>query len=176
MGAQHHRRLLGRRNGHHLQIPSHITKSISNIADNLPGEALISVRIGQTKGDAIRGMCDHGPVTPIPAVWSSMQRIDALRMSWLGVFVGENVIRGSVENEGGILDSVCISTWNASEMRMLAVDAVVRGIIEASYNVPLTSRGVIDEEVGDGSSVGDEVGADIDAADFVFAVCIGASG
>lgn len=58
-------------------------------------------------------------------------------------------------------------------MRVLLVDAVVASIVEAKHNISLDTLSVVDEQVGDGSTVWDEVGTDTLRDDGVFAVSVG---
>lgn len=82
----------------------------------------------------------------------------------------------SIDLKRRVLDPVRVPTWHTTEMRMLSVNAVVCGIVEATYEIALNARSVVDEQVGDGSSIRNEVGSDVCALDLVLAIDIGASG
>lgn len=80
------------------------------------------------------------------------------------------MIRLAINDETRIPDSICISTGNTSKMWMLSVDTIIACVIETSDNVTFDPGGIIDEEIGDGGTVGDEVGADAGGGDHIFAV------
>ena len=61
-------------------------------------------------------------------------------------------------------------TWHTAQVRVQPVDAVVASIVETKDNVTLDAVGVVDEKVGDGSAVWDEVGTNAFGRDLVFAV------
>ena len=91
------------------------------------------------------------------------------------VLVGINVVLLAIDLESRVLDSVGIAAGHTTQVRVLLVDLVVAGIVEAEDNVTDFTVDVLDEEVADGSSVGDEVGADALAGDLVLAVLVDAS-
>ena len=91
------------------------------------------------------------------------------------VLVGINVVLLAIDLEGRVLDSVGIAAGHTTQVRVLLVDLVVAGIVEAEDNVADFAVNVLDEEVADGSSIGDEVGADALAGDLVLAVLVDAS-
>ena len=91
------------------------------------------------------------------------------------VLVGVDVVLLAINLEGRVLDSVGVAAGHTAQVRVLLVDLVVAGIVEAEDNVADFTVDVLDEEVADGSSVGDEVGADTLAGDLVLAVLVDAS-
>lgn len=48
-------------------------------------------------------------------------------------------------------------TWNSAQVGMSPVESIGGGIVESEDDVTLDTIGVVDEEVGDGSTVGDEI-------------------
>ncbi len=176
MTAQHDWRLLRRAHSHHLELPSPISKSIGNITDHLPRKPLVAILVRQTEGDTVACMSHHSPIPPIPPVRPTMQCIQAIRIIWGRVLVGQDLERLAINRERGILDAIGVSPWNASEMRMLLVNTVVRGVVEATDDIALDSGGVIDEEVGDGGAVGDKCCADVGTFNCVFAIGVGSGG
>lgn len=91
------------------------------------------------------------------------------------MLVGVNVVLLAIDLESGVLDSVGITSGHPAQVRVLLIDAVVAGIVEAKDNIALYAVNVFDEQVADGSSVGDEVGADALARDLVLAILVRAS-
>ena len=172
MGAQHNRRSLRRSNRNHLEIPSHIPKSISDVTDHLTGEALITIRIRQAERDRVGRMRNDRPIPPVPAIGSTMQRIHTIGTSRLRILVRKDMIRRTIDLKTRILDSIRIAAWHAPEMGMLAIDPIVGGIVESAYDVALNAGGVVDEEIGDGCTVRNEVGANSNTVDYIFAVLV----
>ena len=119
--AQHNRRLLRRRHRNHLKIPRHVAQSVRNIADHLTGKALITIRIRQAERDAVARVRHNRPVPPIPAIRAAVQGICSSRCLCRRILVGKNMIRRPIDREGAVLDAVCVASWHAAEMRMLAV-------------------------------------------------------
>ena len=119
--AQHNRRLLRRRYRNHLEIPRHVTQSIGNIRNHLTRESLIAIRISQAESDAISRMGDHSPISPIPAIWATVQSVRTSRCLGRWVFIGKNMIRRPIDLKSAILDTICIPSWYAPKMRMLAI-------------------------------------------------------
>ena len=173
MRAQHDRRLLRRRQRHHPEVPGHVAQRVGDVADDLAGEALVAVGIGQAEGDGAGRVGDDGPVPPVPAVGPAVQGVDAGGVRGRRVLVGQDVVRLAVDHEARVLDPVRVAAGHAAEVRVLAVHGVVGGVVEAAHDVALHAGRVVDEQVGDGRAVGDEVGADADAADLVLAVLVG---
>lgn len=81
----------------------------------------------------------------------------------------------AIDLESGVLDPVRIATWNTTQVRMLLVDPVVGGIVETKDDVTLFTVDVLDEKVGDGRAVRDELSADALARDRVLAIGVDAS-
>lgn len=125
MRTQHNRRNLRCRQRHHPQIPGSVSHRIRNIAHHLPREPRITILIRQTKRNATLRMRHHSPVSPIPAIGTTVQGINSSGGSRLGILIGENVVGFAVNGEGGVLDTVCVAAWNTAEMRVLTVDVVV---------------------------------------------------
>jgi hypothetical protein len=88
------------------------------------------------------------------------------------VLISIDVVSLAIDLEGGVLDSVGVASGHTTQVRVLLVDAVVGSIVEAEDDVTHLAVDVLDEEVADGSSVGDEVGADTLARDLVLAVLV----
>lgn len=196
MATQHNRRLLRRRQGNHLEIPRHVTKTVGNITDHLSRESLITIGIRETESNAAARMRDHGPVPPIPTVWATVKRICSLRCFRGWVLIRKNVIRCPINHEAAVLDPVCVAAWDATEVRMLAVlrssvssslkqslpfpfsligatyNTVIASIVKASHNVSFNAIGVIDEQIRDTGSVGDEIGTDAYALNDIFAIFV----
>jgi hypothetical protein len=90
------------------------------------------------------------------------------------VLIGIGLVHLAVDLEGRVHDSVGVASGHTTQVVVLLVDAVVAGIVEAKDNVTNLAVDVLDEEVADGSSVGDEVGLDTLARDGVLAVLVDA--
>jgi len=91
------------------------------------------------------------------------------------VLVGINMVLLAINLESRVLDPVGVAAGHTTQVRVLLVDLVVAGIVEAEDDVADFTVDVLDEEVADGSSVGDEVGANTLAGDLVLAVLVDAS-
>lgn len=91
------------------------------------------------------------------------------------VLVGINMVLLAINLESRVLDPVGVAAGHTAQVRVLLVDLVVAGIVEAEDDVADFTMDVLDEEVADGSSVGDEVGADTLAGDLVLAVLVDTS-
>lgn len=176
MRTQHNRRLLLCRHSHHPQIPSHIAQRIRHITHDFARESLIAIRIREAEGDTVLRMGDHRPIAPIPAIRPAMQRIDALGAARLGVLIRQHMERLAIDLEAGIADAVGVAARHGAEVRVLAVDGVVAGVVEAAHDVALDAGRVVEEEVRDGRPVWHEQRADAGAPDLVFAVHVGAPG
>lgn len=170
MRAQHDRGLPLRGNSNHLKVPGHVAQGIGDIRDDLAGEALVSIRVGDAEGDAGGRVRDDGPVAPVPAVGPAMERVDAIGGSGLGILIREDVEGLAIDLEAGVLDAVRVPPGHAAKVRVLAVKGVVGGVVPAADDVALAAGGVVDEQVRDGGAVGHEVGADAVAVDRVLAV------
>lgn len=170
MRAQHDGRLLLRSHSHHLEVPGHVAQRVGHVAHDLAREALISIWIGDAEGDAARRVRHNRPVAPVPAVGPPVQRIHAVGGAGLGILVRQDVVRGAIDLEAGVLDAVGIAARHATEVRVLLVLGIIGGIVPAADDVALAAGRVVDEEVGDGGAVGDEVGADANARDRILAV------
>ena len=103
------------------------------------------------------------------ALTTTVQGVQAVML------VGINVVLLAIDLESRIFDPVGVAAGHTTQVRVLLVDLVVAGIVEAEDNVADFTVDVLDEEVADGSSVGDEVGADTLAGDLVLAVLVDAS-
>jgi hypothetical protein len=88
------------------------------------------------------------------------------------VLIRIGLVHLTVELESGVHDSVGVASGHTTQVRVLLVDAVVAGIVEAEDDVTHLAVDVLDEEVADRSSVGDEVGFDTLARDLVLAVLV----
>ena len=62
------------------------------------------------------------------------------------------------------------------QVRVEGVDRVVARVVEAEHYVALDALGVVDEQIGDGGAVRDELGANALGRDGVLAIGIGALG
>ena len=125
MRAQHNRRRLRGRNSNHLKIPSHVTKRIRNVTDNLSWEALRSIRIREGESDAVHRVGDDGPIAPIPAIGTTVQGVCSLWCFWSGILVGSYVRGYAIDGESAVLDAVCVAAWDTAEMGVLFVLVVV---------------------------------------------------
>lgn len=96
--------------GIHPEVPSVWRDGVCDKGDNLAGEALVAVLVGQRKGDGVGRVRDNGPVAPVPAVGSAMEGIGTV------VFVGEDVVSLAVKVKGRVLDAIRISAWTSQLM------------------------------------------------------------
>lgn len=88
------------------------------------------------------------------------------------VLVGVDVVDLAVDLEGRVHDPVGVAAGDTAQVRVLLVDLVVAGIVEAEDDVTLLAVDVLDEEVADRRAVRDEVRADALAGDLVLAVLV----
>jgi len=58
------------------------------------------------------------------------------------------------------LDTISVSSRNSAQVGMSFVESVGSGVVESKDDVTLDAVGVVDEEVGDGGTVRNEVGSD----------------
>jgi hypothetical protein len=121
VARQHNRRLLRRRQRNHLKVPAHVAQTIRNITNHLSRKSLISIRIRQAKRDGITRMRNDSPIPPIPAIWAAVQGVSAIGCSRCRVLVGKNIVRRPIDHKTAVLDAICIASWYAAEMRVLAV-------------------------------------------------------
>jgi hypothetical protein len=170
--AEHDRRLLRGRDSNHLEVPGHVGQSVGDVRDNLSREALRTIGVDDGEGDAVVRVRYNGEVPPVPAIGTSMQRVHTLWVVWSRVLVGQDVVRHSVELEGAVLYAIGIAPWNTAKVRMLLVNAVVGGIVEAAHDVTLDSVLVIDKQIGDGRAIWDESRCDALSVDPVLAVLV----
>lgn len=77
--------------------------SIRDKADDFTRKTLCTIRIGQRKRDRISRMADHSPVPPVPALKTTVQSVIVV------VLVGVDVVLGTVDVEGAILDAVGVT-------------------------------------------------------------------
>jgi hypothetical protein len=90
------------------------------------------------------------------------------------MLIGIGLVHLAVDLKGRVHDSVGVASGHTTQVVVLLVDAVVAGIVKAEDNVTNLAVNVLDEEVADGSSVGDEVGFDTLARNGVLAVLVDA--
>lgn len=172
MAAQHNGRLLGRRLGHHLEVPVPPVQGIRDDGGDFSGEALLSIGVNKGECDAVVGVRDDGEVAPVPAIGAAVQGVHALGICHGRVLVGLDLVLYAVDLKGGVLDAIGIAARHSTKVRVLFVLAVVRGVVEAGDNVALDAIAVLDNEVGDGRSVGNEGGRDAIAVDPVLAILV----
>lgn len=101
-----------------------------------------------------------------------MQCVCAARGLVRRVFIGRNAKLLAVHLKGAVLDAIGVTARHSAQMGVRGVDAVVCGIVEACDNVAFDAILVADQEVGDGSAVGDEGGLNAPAADPILAVLV----
>lgn len=75
VAAQHDRGLLLRGYSAEGNVPVPAAKSIGDVGDDLAGEALFAVWIGDGEGDAAVGVRDDGEVAPAPTIWSTVESV-----------------------------------------------------------------------------------------------------
>lgn len=147
VAAKHDGRLLGRRQRHHLEIPLVLLHRVRDVRHDLAGKPFLSVRVDYAKGDARRGVRRHGEVAPVPAVRPSVQGIRSIGRGLCGILIRRRVICLAVNSKGAVLDAVRVPARHAAKVRMLLVNAVVGGIVEAAHEIALDAVAVIDEQV-----------------------------
>jgi hypothetical protein len=103
MRAKHDRSLLLGRDGDHLDVPLVRSKSVGDVANDLTGEALGTIRVDDTEGDGGIGGSLNGEVAPIPTMLTTMESVVTLVF---GDFVGV-----AVNGKLAVLDTVGIATW-----------------------------------------------------------------
>ena len=91
------------------------------------------------------------------------------------VLISINVVSLTIDLESRVLNPVGVAAGHTTQVRVLLVDLVVAGIVETKDNVADFAVDVLDEEVADGGTIGDEVGADSLAGDRVLAVLVDTS-
>jgi hypothetical protein len=67
--TQHDRRLLGGRQGHHLEVPSVRGHGVGDVTDDLTRETLLAIWVDNGKGNGILSMRDNREV--------SLERLDS---------------------------------------------------------------------------------------------------
>lgn len=165
MTAEHDGGLLGSRESHHLEIPRVILDGVGDVRDDLAGEALLSVGIDDGKRDAVVRVRDDGEVSEVPAIGAAMQGLGTIGRRRSGNLVRCDVISLPVNLEGAVPDAIRIATRHAAKVRVLPIDPIVAGVIEASYDVSLDSILVIDEQPRDRGAVWDKSGRQTLAVD-----------
>ena len=170
VAAEHDRRFLGGRDGHHLGVPGQLSHGVGDVRDHLAGEAFLAVRINDGEGDAVVGVRHDLELPPVPTVEAPVKGVNPLGVCLGGVLVGCDVENLSVELKRAVLDPVGVAAGHAAEMRMHFVYRVVAGIVIAHDNVPLDAALILDEQVGDRRPVGDEGGSDSLAIDPVLSI------
>lgn len=90
------------------------------------------------------------------------------------VLIGIGVESLSIDLEGRVLDSVCVTSRHTAQVRVLLVDLVIAGVVETKDDVTLFTVDVLDEEVGDRRAVRNELSTNAFARDLVLAVRVNA--
>ena len=176
VGSQHDGGLHLGGGGDHAEVPVLALNSVGDVGDDLTGEALLAIRVSDVEGDAALGVTDHGEVAPIPAVRSTVEGVNTLGVTGGRVLVGQDVEGLAVNLEGAVLDTVGVTSGNTTEVRMLLVNAVVGSIVEATNDVSRNTILVVDDQVGDGGTVGNEGRLKTITVEPVLAILIGTLG
>lgn len=166
VAAEHDGRLLGRRDGHHLEVPGGAVHGVGDVGDDLAGEALLAVRVHDRERDAVRGVGDDGEVAVVPAVRPAVQRVGAVVLVWL------HLVRRPVDLERAVLDAVRVAPGHAAEVRVVVRVLVGRRVVPPHDDVPLDPVLVLEQELRDGRAVGDEGRLDLVRLDPVEAVLV----
>lgn len=98
----------------------------------------------------------------------------AVKSVQAAMLIGVGVESLPIDLEGRVLDSVRVTSRHTAQVRVLLVDLVVAGIVEAKNDVTLFTVDVLNEEVGDGRAVRNELSTNAFARDLVLAVRVNA--
>ena len=172
VAAEHDGRGLGRGDGDHADVPVHAAERVGHVRDDLAGEALLAIGVHDGEGDAALGVRHDGEVAPAPAVLAAVKAVEAVRMLLGRVVIGRDVVGLPVNLKGAVLDTVGVPSGNIAVVGVLLVKGVVGGVVPAGDNVPLDTVLVLDVQVGDGGTVGNEGRLNAVAGDPVLAVLV----
>jgi len=101
--TQHNRCRLSQTQSTHPDMPLIWSKSVGDKADYLTRKALGTIKVRQGESNGISSVRDHSPVSPVPALWATVEGIIVV------VLVGVNVVLSAIDVERAVLDSVGIS-------------------------------------------------------------------
>lgn len=153
MRAQHNGRLLGERGGNHLQMPCVGGHGVCDVAHDVSGEAHLSIGIEDGEGDGAVGVRLNGEIAlqggsaslrpkergtgthEIPAIRAAMERVKPT------VFVGIDLVLGTIDHEGAVLDAVRVASWIVSATPARHAEWLETKLIKkkpAAENVPGT--------------------------------------
>ena len=156
MRAQHDGSLLGSRQSDHLDVPIGLLDCVGNVEDDLSREALLAIRVNERESNGVVSVGDSSEVAVIPAVRATVQGVDALGVVLGRVLVGKDVVVLAVNVERAVLDAVGVAAGNGTKVRVNLVGGVVRGVVVATDNVTLDAVLVLEVDVGNGASEGNE--------------------
>jgi hypothetical protein len=172
VATEHDGRLLRRRLSHHFEVPVLSVQGVGNPRHYLAWESFLAIGINKREGDAVVGVRNYSEVAPVPAIWSTVERVNAIGVTLGRILVGRDVVRGAIDFKGTVLYAVGIAAGDAAKVRVLLVNAVVGGIVEPADDITLNPVLVLDHEIGDGCAVGNEGGRDAVTIDPEFAVLV----
>lgn len=114
-------------------------------AGHAGGDAIVE----DGKGDAVFGDSGGVPVAVAPSVGT--------RVKGVGPIVLLGVVCHAVDGEGGVANAVGVAAGHGTVVAVVGVDGVVAGLVVAEDDVTVPAPLVLDDKVGDGRGVRNEL-------------------
>jgi len=101
---KHDRRCLSKSESAHPDVPFIRGDSVGSESQDFTWEALCAILVSKGESDGVSGVCNHGPIAPIPALRTAVESVVVV------VLVGKNVVFLAIDREAGVLDTVGVAS------------------------------------------------------------------
>lgn len=165
MRCQHDWSLLRGRKSYNIDLPGVWCHCVRHIAHNLAREALFTIWIDNGERDGVLGVCNHSKVPVVPPIGAPVKRVVIV------VLIGEDVKLLAIDDKTAVLDAICVSAGNTTEMWMdLALER--RCFVEPEDDITLDTVLALDEQVCNRRAVWNKQSSDAFGRNLILAVCI----